>query len=106
MNQTFSAMAAVVDEALQEYRDRDGEVKRLEAELADARRDREAARDALAVARDSLFDAHPELAPSRAPEPVPMPDVPWQPPGGGLSFEPVEVDDPDDVPDFSEGGRR
>lgn len=99
-NQTFAAMAATVDEALQSYRDQVAEVERLEAELADARAARELARDELAVARDSLFDVYPELAPTRAPEPaVPVPD--WTPPGGA-AVEFVEVDDPDDVPDFSE----
>ena len=66
-------------------------LRRDETSLANARRD-------LAKAKAELYDAFPELLPD-----VPVVDTgDWQPPGDGSGFQPVEVDDPDDVPDFRE----
>lgn len=98
-NQTFSVLAAKVDEALQSYRDRVSERELAERELRDARTNEDHAREELAQAKREMFEAHPELAPDAAQ--VRVEDAAWSPPGPG-AFTPVEVDDPDDVPDFRE----
>lgn len=100
MNVTFSALAKDVEDALQEFRDCESLVKKMEEDLGLAKLDMVSARQRLEEARDAMFEAHPELLP-RTEHPLPVADGDWQPPGPGM-FTPVEVDDPDDVPDFRE----
>lgn len=96
MNVTFSALAKDVEDALQEYRDCESRLKKIQEEMVIAKLDLEKAQAELDVARDAMFAAHPELLPRTE-----IPEPSWAPPGPGV-FTPVEVDDPDDIPDFRE----
>lgn len=94
-NKTFSVLAGRVDHALQTYRDTEQRCEDAKRELRRADADRSSARIALDKARDELFTAHPEL------QPVARPVIVNDPVSDG-GFRSVEVDDPDDVPDFRE----
>lgn len=88
-NVAFSKMAADVDAKLQQLRDCEQDLTDAEAELGAMRAKRDNARIALEQARDELFEAHPELRPAPTTEGQEK-----------LGFELVEVDDPNELPDF------
>lgn len=98
-NKTFSKMAEAVDRELQNVRDWESTVK-METEALNTSKGQLAdARIRLAEVRDELFEAHPELMPSGPAVAAGAED--WSPPGPGM-FEPIEVDDPEDLPEFRE----
>lgn len=101
MNQTFTKLAADFDAALQHYRDTEQAVKDAKAELNRREVDRTNAADAMRKVRDELLEAYPELVAVDRVVEIPTPAGDWQPPGPGM-FTHIEVDDPDDVPDFRE----
>lgn len=92
-NRTFTKLATDFDQRLQDYRDSEQAVK-------DAVTRRDTAAREMRMARDQLLSAYPELAPEKPSQATPV-DGGWTPPGPG-AFTPIEVDDADDVPDFSE----
>lgn len=100
MNQTFTKLASDFDEALQHYRDCEEAVAHATSTLRRMEAERDNSAEAMRTARDNLLKAYPELAPTGA-NVTPNPNAEWQPPGPG-AFTPIEVDDPDDVPDFRE----
>ena len=102
-NMTFSVLAGAVEDALQDYRDTEQTVKDAESQLRQAKVALSNARTWLDKARDEFFAAHPEL------QPVQRPVITNNFTGDADSalhggFRPVEVDDPDEIPDFREAG--
>lgn len=101
MNQTFTKLASDFDEALQHYRDCEEAVAHATSTLRRMEAERDNSAEAMRTARDNLLKAYPELVQVDRVVQLPTPAGEWQPPGPG-AFTPIEVDDPDDVPDFRE----
>lgn len=98
-NKTFSKMAEAVDRELQHVRDWESQVKTDTEDLNRSKAELANAQIRLAAVRDEMFEAHPELMPSGPAVAAGAED--WSPPGPGM-FEPIEVDDPEDLPEFKE----
>lgn len=88
---SFTELVSRVETSLTAVEHAKTDVARAEAELDSERGELRKREVELTNARDALYAAYPELLPA-----APVAQTPIE----SEAFEPVEVDDPDDVPGF------